>query len=488
MKQKRLINSMMLVLAGAGLAACGGGGGGGGDTVTGTESTTVGTITGFGSIYVNGIEFETGGSRYRVDDEDAFDDSALAVGMKVKITGTIHSDGRTGTASSVYYDDDIEGPIDAGSLVDVDADTRRFTILGVTVTASAVTTVYDDGATFASLAEGQKLEVSGYFDGTTLLASRIELQDDLDNEYEIKGTVSSYDGSSVSLTLQNGATAGPYPLAAGVVLDIPADPTGMFVELRLVDDGSGLSVIRIEADDDDLLDDDAGEVSVRGVLADDGNGGLLINGIPLVTGPGTEYEPASLAGNLAADMEVKVEGRMQDGTLLASEVEAEHGSIEIAARVISVSATDAKNGVVTLDLGNGQSLDVHTDNGTRFEDDSSMDLNDDDSFDLDELLPGSDFLAIEAYADDTGALRATGIEREGDTGDTRLEAPLDAWETDVSITLLGIRYEVGAGTRYELHDTSSDAATFFGSLDVGDTIKVRDSEPDGSAEEVDLED
>ena len=157
MKHKLLIQCISLALASGGLMACGGGGGGGGSS-SGTVSTSaVGTITGFGSIYVNGIKFETDHATYRVDDEDQFDDSALAVGMKVKVEGTINADGLTGSANSVVYDDDVEGPVDAGSLTEIDATTKTFSIFGLTVKADATGTVFDDGASFATLAEGQNL-------------------------------------------------------------------------------------------------------------------------------------------------------------------------------------------------------------------------------------------------------------------------------------------------------------------------------------------
>ena len=148
----------------------------------------MGTLGGFGSLYVNGIEFDASGASYRVDDVDWFDDSALAVGMKLRVTGTVNSDGQTGTATRIFYDDDVEGPIDADSLTAVTDTNRSFTIFGLTVSVDATRTVFDGGAAFETLAEGQKVEVSGFFDGSQLVASRIEKQDDLDDEFELRGT------------------------------------------------------------------------------------------------------------------------------------------------------------------------------------------------------------------------------------------------------------------------------------------------------------
>jgi hypothetical protein len=85
------------------LVACGGGGGGSGaSSSSGAGINSVGTISGFGSIYVNGVEFGTHGATYRVDEEDWFDESALAVGMKVRVNGTINDNGTTGTATRIF--------------------------------------------------------------------------------------------------------------------------------------------------------------------------------------------------------------------------------------------------------------------------------------------------------------------------------------------------------------------------------------------------
>lgn len=488
MQRKSLMQAITLALTAGTLIACGGGGTGSSGSSGTVTTSSVGTITGFGSIYVNGVEYETTHASYRVDDEDRFDDSSLAVGMKVRVKGTVNADGVSGIADSILYDDDVEGPVESGSLAVINASAKTFTIFGLPVKVDATQTVFDNGVTFDTLAEGQKLEVSGYFDGQQLVATRIEKQDDLDNEFEVKGSVASYDGSSITLTLQNGASAGPFSISPGAILDIPADPSGQFVEIKLNEQGANLIVTRIETDDDDLLDDDEDGVSIHGVLAAGNGGGFLVNGVPFRVSESTRYTPASMKQKLIAGMEVKVEGNMQGGVLIAREVEMEKGEIEVQARVINASFNDAKNGVITLDMGNSQSLDVHTDNGTLFEDDSASDTNDDDSFNLDELAVGTDFVEVEAYQNDTGELVATGIEREGAT-DTRLEAPLDSFEPNVSVTLLGITWTVDGGTRYEVNDSPGyTPASFFGLLNSTRVVKVKDTGPDGTAEEIDLED
>ncbi|MBT3046863.1 MAG: hypothetical protein KME53_07870 [Candidatus Thiodiazotropha sp. (ex Clathrolucina costata)] len=481
MNQAKTVLLMTGVMVGF-LGACGGGGGDAGSASG--DFTTVGRIDGFGSVYVNGTRFDTSHAQYHVDDEQGYDDSVLAVGMKVRIEGTVSQDGTTGIADSITYDDDLEGPIDSGSLVKGDG-TVSFTILNMAVLAEENGTRYDDGASFDGLVEGQEIEVSGFFDGNRIVASRIELQSDSHDDYEIKGTVASYDGSEIALLLQNGAVAGPYPISASAELDIPADPTGLFVELELVNSGGSPEVIRIESEDSDMIDDDDSDVSLHGILTADGDGNYAVEGVSLELSSDTRYEPASLEGNLDAGMKVEVEGHMQGDILIAKKIEAEDSEIEIEARVSRVQSSDAKNGTVTLDLGNSQTLDLVTNNSTLFEDSSDYDGDDDGSFKLDELMDG-DFVEVEIRRSGDQYI-ALSMEREDESSETKIEAPIEAFSEHVSVTLVGALFAVHGGTSYKLDDDYTDADTFFSEIRVGDRVEVKDRDADGSIEEIEVD-
>lgn len=445
------------------LAACGGGGGSS-STAT-TTSSSIGKIDGFGSVYVNGVEYETSSASYWVDDAPASDDSALGVGMKVKVVGHINDDGMTGTADSIYYDDDLEGPIDSTSLT-VSGSTASFTILGMAVSADANDTVFDDGASFAGLAEGQELEVSGFFDGSQIVASRIELQTDSDDDYEVKGTITQYDGLTITLELQNGDPAGPYDISSSASIDLPTDPVGSFAEVELVDTGSGLEARRIEADDDDMIDDSDNEVKVRGILMGNATDGYSVNGIALML---TDPLPAGIADG----SEVEVEGVMSNDMLVVSEIESEEGDIEIKARVVSVTNSDAKNGSVTLDMGNSQTLTFSTDNSTAFEDSSSYDSDGDGSFNLDELTD-SDYVEVELGMSGSGYY-AYSIEHEDDSY-TEVEASVEDFVADTSITVVGVSFAI-----------DSTITTITGTPSVGAQVKVTDDNNDGTADLIEVD-
>lgn len=88
------------------LTACSGGGGS--DAVAppaappppSTAVTTTGVITGFGSVHVNGVEFDTDSTDFDSDD-DVADETELKVGQVVTLTGTKNDDGVTGTAENM---------------------------------------------------------------------------------------------------------------------------------------------------------------------------------------------------------------------------------------------------------------------------------------------------------------------------------------------------------------------------------------------------
>ncbi|MEW8155838.1 MAG: DUF5666 domain-containing protein, partial [Candidatus Thiodiazotropha endolucinida] len=83
------------------LSACGGGGGGSASE-DGTTITARGVITGFGSIYVNGVRYHTNSTRFTVDDNPGTE-SDLKLGMVVTVTATLNDD-NTGNASSIVFD------------------------------------------------------------------------------------------------------------------------------------------------------------------------------------------------------------------------------------------------------------------------------------------------------------------------------------------------------------------------------------------------
>ena len=239
MKYRKITQMLSLLLA-VTLVGCGGSGSSA-DTSqppqpVATAQTTVGQITGFGSIYVNGVEFETDGSVYEVDDSVASGDDALAVGMVVKVQGSVNADGLTGHADNIVYDDDIEGIVEDLATDANDPNIKTFMVMGVSVQADKNGTNFEgeDEPTFSfeTIMDGDNVEVSGEFSGDVLIASYIEKQDASDDDFEVKGTVDEYNGSDQFVMILRNESSLNVTIAEGAEIPSMGVMDGQYVEVE----------------------------------------------------------------------------------------------------------------------------------------------------------------------------------------------------------------------------------------------------------------
>jgi hypothetical protein len=136
------------------LASCGGGGGGSGSadpgaTVSagapagGALAVSSGTITAFGSIFVNGREFATAGAQL-VDDDTGLastDLSGLEVGMEVDVVPASASTASQPMAAEIHLQPLARGAVDA-----IDTTASTLTLMGQTVQVAAATGFSDHRA------------------------------------------------------------------------------------------------------------------------------------------------------------------------------------------------------------------------------------------------------------------------------------------------------------------------------------------------------
>lgn len=507
MNTNRMTAPLLALAIPLALTACGGGGGAGGTGATPTgggtptptptpepanEVTVVGPITGFGSVYVGGIRFKTDAARYEVDDETAFDDSALSVGMVVKIKGTLSDDGQSGEAEDVSYDDELEGPVENLAVDPTDDSLKNFTVFGVQVVANESTTVFrsdgDGNFSFATLADGDNVEISGFYDGDMLLATYIEKEDANDDDVEVKGTVADFDGSGFGLILADGSAL-QVTLADGAEIPGAGIQDGQFVEVEGIRPDpaaapSELLATKVELEDDDFLDDDDEEVEIEGILSfDNSQDAWTVAGTPLSFDSNTQYRPLSLrdaiADGSADGRRVEVHGDHRNDKLEVDEIKIDAADddmdddIEIRGLVQAIDPTDAaKVGTLTISFPPlAETIDVAVNEGTMFADDNSM-----QPFDLGDLAPGSSFVKVKAFHDAAGNLVASRLERE-DGSRYEIEAPADAVDAGVSITVLGVTFGI------------SDMTEFDGPMPAaGDNVEVEDDNLDGIADEVESQD
>lgn len=316
---KRIIHSLGAWLAAAAallVASCGGGVGSGG---TGSFSSfSTGPITGYGSIFVNGVRYEIDGLRDGTDDLVDEDGNGLAksrllLGATVQVkAGTIDASGATPTATArqVVLGSEVLGRIESAT---ADASGVTLAIAGQTVRVTAGVTVLDErfGNGLADLVAGRFVEVYGAYDAQQqqIVATRIEPTDPT-SAMRVRGTVANLGASTFTI---GGGTYVFGSLPGGVT-------NGSIVRLRIdatqSPDAQGRWVVRSFATGGVRLPSEAGEAEVEGRVTS-------VDGLPArfaVDGVPVDASGVSTAG-VAVGVRVEVEGSVVNGTLVARKIE-----------------------------------------------------------------------------------------------------------------------------------------------------------------------
>ena len=383
----RFMNRMSTLLAAAALAAvsaCGDGSGGDGITPPPPPPTTTvvsfGTITGFGSVYVNGVEYGTDDVQIEINGEPTTE-SELEVGYRVQLRA--RSQGESHSAEVIRYHDNLEGPISA-----IAADGTTFVAMGQTVLVSSDTS-FGSGVSPASiegLAVGDVVEVSGMLDADgAILATYVDIKPD-GGPYDVSGYVSGLDAALKRFHI----TALVVDYSAANLDDFPTgEPAeGDLVLVKgLVFDANGAFVAtRIELRSDDWLEADTGdEMEIEGIITDFVSAtDFMVAGTKVATTSETEYEHGTVE-DLAEGVQVLVKGEIDaQGVLVAR-----HVCFKLVNTIKIVAQVGQKTGAVLTVLG----LQVTTDEMTRYEDRSVADL---DAFGLADLAVG-DRVEIRGY-------------------------------------------------------------------------------------------
>ncbi len=129
---------MKTTLAAAGalavLVACGGGGSSSSMPQAGMKSVvTSGTITAFGSVFVNGVRYDVSAASLTKNDTTVAQ-SALSVGEVALVHGREDAQSGQGAADSVDVEDRVVGPI-----ATIDTAGSQLTVLGQTISVTAST-------------------------------------------------------------------------------------------------------------------------------------------------------------------------------------------------------------------------------------------------------------------------------------------------------------------------------------------------------------
>ena len=505
MNRKLKYGSLSIVAASV-LYACGGGGGGGDEGVSesfsdvaGTGVSANGVITGFGSVFVNGIRFDTDNAVIIIDDMPA-SESDLALGMVVRADGMFNAPNdngsRSGNASRISFDSLIEGPVSVSPVANVDDTVRTFSVLGIMVAIDERSTVFRRGVTYADVAMTDRLIISGFFDANGVLRATYVSRDDDTfvpnvSEVEAHGIIENFSGSSFDLRLASGASIAVNVNGSTELDGLPNDmiADGLTVEVEGTIAALDATTINAREIEDESFDDDFDgfNFSINGSVNNYVSNAEFNVANQRVDASGARFSPRRLGENLANGAVIQVEGRRVNGVLMAERIDQRRGSVEIESRV---QAVDPANNVITMMLPNSQSIDVNVNFSTQFEDEDGDDDGNRSRFNISDIRTG-DFLEVEGYLVG-GNVFASEIEREDDDDDDiEIQAPIQSFDTTArSVTLLGVTFTIDGETEFEDDDDADiSASEFFSRLAIGNIVEINDEDPaDGIADEVEFED
>jgi hypothetical protein len=435
------------------LAACGGDTG----TQTAGQTTVVasGAITGFGSVYVNGVHFETRGASILRDGSPAAQ-SELRVGQIVHVSG--HVDDSTGraVADMVRQHDNLEGPVTA-----VNATAQTFVILGHTVMVTAETSFDDSLGTFSAIVTGLQLEVSGMPDASgNIVATRVELRRSGETQLEIVGKVSAldtvarrfnidqlvvdYSGAALRDFGAAGIANGQTVEAKGAALNSSGALVASVVELHDFEHASGAFRRELEG------------LVTRFVSATD----FDVAGRPVTTSATTRFEGGT-AANLVLNVKVEAEGAIDaNGVLVATKIEFKRSNQAGLAGIVQSATGDATgNGGTLVVMG----VTITVDSNTRIEDKSEARV---EMFGVSNLRAG-DYVEVRGLETATLRLTASRLERRRPRSDVWVRGTVRDLLTP-GFTVLGVQVTTSGSTDFE----DSSATQFFATA-AGQVVKVK---------------
>ena len=313
------------------LISCGSGGGGmtAGGGIGGTGIISQGAVSAFGSIFVNGTEFDTSNAEIFVNgekigdgDESVLDN--LDIGRVVTVEGRINSD-ESAVADRVVYSTNVNGPVESVSGTDPITNEKEIVVLGQTVVVNFITKFKPDTFGFDTIAEDDVIEVSGYrdFDGKIRATFIEDITDTNIFEFEVTGFVKYLNPNSQKFKI-NDLTVDYSLIKPG---DLPVDfMNELFVEVEgELDDISG-EMIATEIEPGDELDgEDGDEFEIMGfateIISDLDIIKFKVGNQEVHVDPDSAVFVDGFPDDIVTGQKLEAEGSLEGGILFAWEIE-----------------------------------------------------------------------------------------------------------------------------------------------------------------------
>ncbi len=461
-------------LAGIMTVSCGGGGGSGEVASGGIGGTGIssGAITGFGSIFVNGVEFDTSGASITMGGISV-SESDLKLGMVVEVQGTIS--GASGTAITVVAEDAVKGPVDS-----VAADGLSLVALGQTILVTNVTIIDNNiaGQDIRNLTPGDLIEVHGLVkDDGVIGATRIELKGAL-VEFRVKGFVENTDTGAQTFTI--GALTVDYSAADTGDLAGGNPVNGQLVEVKGQNAlGLGGELIATKVEPERLGVANAAQAEVEGFVTSLVSTSDFDVSSQRVVTTGSTIFVGGLQGEIVVGLKVEVEGVLAGGILTATKVSF-RDNVKLESDVASVGAS-------SLTLAGLPGITVTVDSQTEFKGNATG---------FGDILTG-DHVRIRGRPSTGNTVIASEVDERSPDTDVVLQGPVDgppAPLADPILSILGVVVDTSAivDANFEgLDDAATGRTAFFAAVAPARVVKAKGALGVGGTvawDEIELED
>lgn len=433
------------------LSGCGSGGGGATTGTASGSSAASGTITGFGSVIVNGKRFDTSGSSFTVDGQPG-SQSDLKLGMTVAVTGSFNGDQRS--ASTVQQRDAVEGLVQS-----IAANGLSLVVMGQTVLVNNTTLIDNNilNRDILNLVAGTDfVEVNGHISPDGMIqATFIEKKPAGTVTPEVRGFVKNHnDGTK---TFQIGNLTVNY--ATALINDMPS-PAGdawndLFVEAKGAQFTPGLNVqtegtltaTKVEPENQGVQQAD--EFEEEGIVTNVvGPGDFFIGTRRVQTTANTQFRGGTI-DEIVKGAKLSAEGRLADGILTAKHVKF-HDSVKLEGNIDMINGNS-----FTIDglPGVTVTMNTQTEGGNN-------------------LLFNS-HVRVRGRVNGSSSVIATRIEQRSASNDVILQGPVQEPVADPVLTILGVTVNT-TGMRFEgLDDVVISGDSFFSLVKENTLVKIK---------------
>ncbi len=445
----------MMGLAGL-LAACGSDGapsvsasGSGSGSGSGSASAS-GTITGFGSVIVNGKRFDTSSSSFTVDGQSG-SQSDLKVGMTVTVNGSFNGTQRS--ADAVFQKDAVEGLVQS-----VAADGLSLIVMGQTVLVDNTTLIDDNipGRNLLNLVSGtDHVEVNGHIRPNGVIQATFIENKLINVTPEVRGFVTNHnDGAK---TFQIGSLTVNY--ATALISDMPVPNSsnwnGLLAEAKgtvFTTTTTTLTATKVEPENRGV-GNQVDEFEMEGYVTQvRGAGDFLIGNTRVQTTGNTEFRGGTI-DEIAIGTKLSAEGRWANGILTAKHVKF-HASVRLEGDIASNSGT-------ALTLVGLSGVTVQVDSQTEFNNTSLAGLS------------IGDHIGVRGRVSGNHSVTATRVDLRSTDNDVDVQGPVQSVNGNV-IMILGVPVDMSTITQLEsVSGTSMSRAGFLAEVSVNSLVNVK---------------